>query len=85
MAFRGISPMSWFLHITLRQTWRFPSENRKTGSQGRWRIQTERPRLRKLLRGTLAPNDEALAAELERTQPEIPVQGQSLPSLITLD
>ena len=38
-----------------------------------WQLQTERPHLRKLLKLTLAPNDEALAVE-----PGITVWGQSL-------
>lgn len=50
-----------------------------------WQIQTERPRLRKLLKLTLAPTEEALAAELERTEAGIPVWDRSLTSLVTLD
>ncbi|KAL0628515.1 UPF0764 protein C16orf89, partial [Plecturocebus cupreus] len=51
----------------------------------RQQIQTERPHLRKLLQLTLAPNDQALAAELERTEAWIPVLGQSLSSPVTLE
>ena len=57
MRVRGTSPSSWVLHVTPRQNWQFPSKNRKTGSQGRRQIQTERPCLRKLLKLTLAPSD----------------------------
>lgn len=54
-AFWGHLSLVLFLYITLRQICQFPSRNRNPSSQQWGQIQTERPRLRKLLMLKLAP------------------------------
>lgn len=80
-AFWGHLSLVLFLYITLRQICQFPSRNRNPSSQQWGQIQTEKAPSPEASHAQVGTSDQALAAELEKTEPEIPGLGQSLTSM----